>query len=98
VISLLCSHAHPAMPALVAGVSLAFYRNDTGDLQVTMPVSAHFLARVRAAVQDGALALTDSSTPGLRELELEIMTERDRLLARLEELSAERRAAADRAS
>ena len=98
-ISLLCAHAHPAIPALAAGISLAFYRNAAGELQVSMPVSAHFLARVRAAAQDGALALTDPSPPGLRELEADIMTERDRLLARLEELAAERRqdAPADRA-
>ena len=90
-ITLLCAHAHPALPALAAGLPLVFSRSTDGQLTVTMPVTPHFLAHVRAAVKDACIVLTDQSPPGLAELEAEIMGERDRLFALAEQKIAEGR-------
>jgi hypothetical protein len=89
VLSLLCQHLHPAIPALSAGVAIALVRSPEGHLTVTVPGTPDVLARLAAAVHDGALILTDTSEPGLAELEALIMADRDRLLAQADALVAE---------
>jgi hypothetical protein len=91
-ISLLCTHAHPALPALATGITLTLARATDGRLTVSMPSTAHFLDRVRAALKDGALALTADSTDDLKELETLIMGERDRILAQMDAMVREAQA------
>jgi hypothetical protein len=74
---------HPAIPALCAGMTICLTRRPDGELEVTVPGTPGVLERIAAAAKDGAFG-----DPGLRDIEAEIMADRDRLYAMIERLEA----------
>jgi hypothetical protein len=74
---------HPAIPALCAGMTICLTRRPDGELEVTVPGTPGVLERIAAAARDGAFG-----DPGLRDIEAEIMADRDRLYAMIERLEA----------
>jgi hypothetical protein len=90
-IQLICVNSHALLPALSVGATITFIPREGGyDLQG--PGTPNVLSRIAQAFRDGALELTDGSDPALRELEAQIMADRDRLLAEADALIAELRA------
>ena len=87
-LQLLCTHLHPAVPALTTGIVVALHRDDSGGIAVTVPGTPEVLTRVARAVKDGALVLTDPSDPTVRELERIIREDAERLLAQADALVA----------
>ena len=87
-IQLVCKAEHAVIPALVAGNVITLVRTKRG-FEVRAPGTPNILQRLAQALREGALAITDASDPGLRELEAEIRAERDRLLAEADTLLAQ---------
>ena len=82
---LICTAPHAAIPAITVGVAVTLNRTDQG-LEVRVPGTPSVLARIAQAFRDGALVITDPTDPLLREMERQIMADRDRLLAEADAL------------